>query len=56
MGLGTIVFVGARLHLSGELKYILLLCGRTIKGSIYGGVRPQTDLLKIVEKCINKEI
>ncbi|XP_022853376.1 alcohol dehydrogenase class-3-like [Olea europaea var. sylvestris] len=56
VGLGTIVFIGAGLHLSGELKYIPLLCGRTIKGSIYGGVRPQTDLPKIVEKCINKEI
>ncbi|CAA2996034.1 alcohol dehydrogenase [Olea europaea subsp. europaea] len=37
VGLGTIVFIGAGLHLSGELKYIPLLCGRTIKGSIYGG-------------------
>ncbi|XP_022883219.1 alcohol dehydrogenase-like 5 [Olea europaea var. sylvestris] len=56
VGLVTIVFIGAGLHLSGELKYIPLLCGRTIKGSIYGGVRPQIDFLKIVEKCINKEI
>ncbi|CAA3005276.1 alcohol dehydrogenase [Olea europaea subsp. europaea] len=56
VGLGTIVFIGAGLHLNGELKYIPLLCGRTIKGSIYGGVRPQTNLLKIVEKCINKEL
>ncbi|CAA2999951.1 alcohol dehydrogenase [Olea europaea subsp. europaea] len=56
VGLGTVVFIDARLHLSGELKYIPLFCGRTIKGSIYGGVRPQTDLLKIVEKCINKVV
>ncbi|CAA2983516.1 alcohol dehydrogenase [Olea europaea subsp. europaea] len=37
VGLGTIVFIGSGLHLSGELKYIQFLCGRTIKGSIYGG-------------------
>lgn len=53
-GLGTVVFIGAGLEKSGELNYIPLLCGRTIRGSIYGGVRPQTDLPEIVEKCVNK--
>ncbi|KAL8537180.1 hypothetical protein ACS0TY_012383 [Phlomoides rotata] len=56
VGLGTVVFIGAGLEKSGELNYIPLLCGRTIVGSIYGGVRPQTDLPQIVEKCVNKEI
>ncbi|XP_073020567.1 8-hydroxygeraniol oxidoreductase-like isoform X2 [Primulina eburnea] len=55
VGLGTTVLIGAGLKTSGELKYIPLLCGRTVKGSIYGGVRPQSDLPKIVENCINKE-
>ncbi|KAL0330334.1 UNVERIFIED_CONTAM: 8-hydroxygeraniol oxidoreductase [Sesamum radiatum] len=55
-GLGTIVFIGAGLEKSGELNYIPLLCGRTVRGSIYGGVRTQSDLPKIVEKCVNKEI
>ncbi|XP_073047020.1 8-hydroxygeraniol oxidoreductase-like isoform X1 [Primulina eburnea] len=55
VGLGTTVLIGAGLETSGELKYIPLLCGRTLKGSIYGGVRPRSDLPKIVEHCINKE-
>lgn len=53
-GLGTTVFIGAGLETSGELKYIPLLCGRTVKGLIYGGVRPRSDLPKIVENCVNK--
>ncbi|KAL8522021.1 hypothetical protein ACS0TY_012249 [Phlomoides rotata] len=56
VGLGTVVLIGVGLQRSGELHYTPLLCGRTIKGSVYGGVRPQTDLPKIVEKCVNKEI
>lgn len=53
-GLGTVVFIGAGLEKSGDLNYIPLLCGRTVRGSIYGGVRTQTDLPKIIEKCVNK--
>lgn len=53
-GLGTVVFLGAGLETSGELQYIPLLCGRTIKGTIYGGVRPKSDLPNIIQKCINK--
>ncbi|XP_051137809.1 8-hydroxygeraniol oxidoreductase-like isoform X2 [Andrographis paniculata] len=56
VGLGTVVFIGAGMEKSGELDYIPLLCGRTVKGSIYGGVRTQTDLPKIIEKCVNKEV
>ncbi|CAK9140387.1 unnamed protein product [Ilex paraguariensis] len=56
VGLGTVVFIGAGLHTSGEIKFIPLLCGRTVKGSIYGGVRTQSDLPTIIDKCINKEI
>ncbi|MFX9847871.1 zinc-binding dehydrogenase, partial [Acinetobacter baumannii] len=56
VGLGTVVLIGAGLETSGELKYVPLLCGRTVKGCIYGGIRAQSDLPKIVEKCLNKEI
>lgn len=48
------MLIGAGLKTSGEINYIPLLCGRTLKGSIYGGVRPQSDLPTIVDKCINK--
>ncbi|EYU20461.1 hypothetical protein MIMGU_mgv1a008248mg [Erythranthe guttata] len=56
VGTGTVVFIGAGVEKSGELNYIPLLCGRTVKGSIYGGVRTHTDLPSIVDKCVNKEI
>ncbi|KAI5669323.1 hypothetical protein M9H77_19176 [Catharanthus roseus] len=56
VGLGTAVLIGAGLETSGEIKFIPLLCGRTVKGSIYGGVRPKSDLPTLIEKCINKEI
>ncbi|CAI9093495.1 OLC1v1029004C1 [Oldenlandia corymbosa var. corymbosa] len=56
VGLGTIVLIGAGLEPSGVINYIPLLCGRVLKGSIYGGVRPLSDLPTIVDKCINKEI
>ncbi|KAK2997793.1 hypothetical protein RJ639_025579 [Escallonia herrerae] len=56
VGLGTVVLIGAGLETSGNIKLIPLLCGRTLKGSIYGGVRPQSDLPTIIDKCINKEI
>lgn len=39
---------------SVEVDYIPLLCGRTLRGSTYGGVRTQSDLPKIIEKCVNK--
>ncbi|KAK3016744.1 hypothetical protein RJ639_006722, partial [Escallonia herrerae] len=55
MGLGTVVLIGAN-QSSGVVKFIPLLHGRTVKGSIYGGVRPQSDVPTIIDKCINREI
>ncbi|KAL2236917.1 alcohol dehydrogenase-like 1 isoform X2 [Sesamum indicum] len=56
MGLGTIMVLGVGPGKSVEVDYIPLLCGRTLRGSTYGGVRTQSDLPKIIEKCVNKEI
>lgn len=53
-GLGTVVLIGAGLETSGVINYIPLLCGRVLKGSIYGGVRPLSDLPTIIDKCIKK--
>ena len=36
--------------------YGLLLSGRTLKGSLFGGWRPKTDIPLLVEKYANKEI
>nr|AKI87770.1 8HGO-4 [Gentiana rigescens] len=56
VGLGTVVLIGAGFETSGTINFIPLLCGRTVKGSIYGGVRPNSDLPAIIAKCVNKEI
>ncbi|KAA8533449.1 hypothetical protein F0562_031117 [Nyssa sinensis] len=56
VGIGTSVLIGAGLQQSGKINFVPLLCGRTLKGSIYGGVKIQSDLPIIFEKCINKEI
>ncbi|XP_058779350.1 alcohol dehydrogenase-like 6 [Vicia villosa] len=36
--------------------YGLFLTGRTLKGSLFGGWKPKTDLPSLVEKYMNKEI
>ncbi|KAL9324307.1 hypothetical protein ACSQ67_009164 [Phaseolus vulgaris] len=36
--------------------YGLLLMGRTLKGSLFGGWKPKSDLPSLVEKYVNKEI
>lgn len=36
--------------------YALLLSGRTLKGSLFGGWRPKSDLPSLVDKYANKEI
>ncbi|KAL5211995.1 hypothetical protein ABZP36_022842 [Zizania latifolia] len=36
--------------------YALLLSGRTLKGSLFGGWRPKSDLPLLVDKYANKEI
>ncbi|ONK63542.1 uncharacterized protein A4U43_C07F16300 [Asparagus officinalis] len=36
--------------------YALLLSGRTLKGSLFGGWKPKSDLPSLVDKYLNKEI
>ncbi|XP_057770548.1 8-hydroxygeraniol oxidoreductase-like [Salvia miltiorrhiza] len=55
-GIGELVLIGAPAEEKAELNYFPLLLGRTIKGTTFVGVRIHSDLPKIVEKCINKEI
>ncbi|XP_059307618.1 8-hydroxygeraniol oxidoreductase-like [Lycium ferocissimum] len=56
LGMGTIVIIGAGNGISREFNLIPLLCGRTMKGSIYGGIRVHSDLPAILHRCANKEI
>lgn len=34
--------------------YALFLMGRTLKGSLFGGWKPKSDLPSLVEKYVNK--
>ncbi|PHT35345.1 hypothetical protein CQW23_27145 [Capsicum baccatum] len=56
MGIGTIVVIGAGNGTSREFNLIPLMCGRTMKGSIYGGMRIHSDLPALLHRCANKEI
>nr|QKE59465.1 8-hydroxygeraniol oxidoreductase B [Nepeta cataria] len=56
VGSGEVVLISAGDEQNTELNYVPLLLGRTVKGTIYGGVRIHSDLHKIVDKCISKEI
>nr|AAX83109.1 alcohol dehydrogenase-like protein [Ocimum basilicum] len=56
VGIGEVVLIGAGEKEKVEISYIPLMLGRSVKGTTLGGVRIHSDLPKIVEKCINKEI
>ncbi|KAI8565286.1 hypothetical protein RHMOL_Rhmol03G0247100 [Rhododendron molle] len=56
VGIGSAVLIGAGTETSGQINFIPLLCGRTLKGSIYGGIRTKSDLPIIFDKCLNKEL
>ncbi|XP_055828050.1 8-hydroxygeraniol oxidoreductase-like isoform X2 [Solanum dulcamara] len=42
--------------LTREFNLVPLLCGRTLKGSIYGGIRLHSDLPSLLHRCAKKEI
>ncbi|XP_042047363.1 8-hydroxygeraniol oxidoreductase-like [Salvia splendens] len=56
MGVGETVLISIPPEEKGELNYIPMILGRTLKGSNFGGVKIHSDIPKIVEKCVNKEI
>ncbi|XP_020220372.1 alcohol dehydrogenase-like 6 [Cajanus cajan] len=56
-GWGTAVTLGVpKVKPEMSAHYGLLLMGRTLKGSLFGGWKPKSDLPSLVEKYINKEI
>ncbi|GAU28417.1 hypothetical protein TSUD_54690 [Trifolium subterraneum] len=56
-GWGVTVALGVpRLKPKMSAHYSLFLKGRTLKGSIFGGWKPKSDLPSLVEKYMNKEI
>lgn len=55
-GLGTIVLIGTGTDPVGHFNIVPFLCGRTLIGTIFGGVRTQSDLPTIIKKSVNKVI
>lgn len=53
-GIGSAVLIGAGNETSGQINFHSLLRGKTVKGSIFGGIRPKSDLPIIFDKCLNK--
>uniref|UniRef100_A0A7N2MKT2 Alcohol dehydrogenase n=1 Tax=Quercus lobata TaxID=97700 RepID=A0A7N2MKT2_QUELO len=55
-GKGQTLVIGAGNDQTVQVNFISLLFGGTLKGSILGGLKFQTDLPFIIDKCKNKEI
>ncbi|KAF5822686.1 putative alcohol dehydrogenase [Helianthus annuus] len=56
IGIGTTVAIGVGMEMNWPIRNMTLLSGRTLKGSLMGGIKTQSDLPVILDKCINKEI
>ena len=52
-GGGTTISIGAG-EINVTVNSLTLLQGRTSKGTMFGGVRTQSDLPIIIQKCMNK--
>ncbi|KAM0905834.1 hypothetical protein ACQ4PT_017128 [Festuca glaucescens] len=56
-GWGLTVTIGVpKPKLEVSAHYGLLLSGRTLKGSLFGGWRPKSDIPSLVEKYANKAL
>ncbi|KAJ0948679.1 putative alcohol dehydrogenase [Helianthus annuus] len=56
IGIGTAVAIGVGMETNWAIRNMTLMSGRTLKGSLMGGIKTQSDLPVILDKCINKEI
>ncbi|GLT95273.1 hypothetical protein SLE2022_129650 [Rubroshorea leprosula] len=56
MGIGKTIIIGTGEHPNMQVNFLSLVCGRTLKGSVFGGIKAKTDLPLVVKKCKNKEI
>ena len=53
-GKGKAIAIGSSDVTSLQISSIALMFGRTLKGSIFGGLRAKTDLPLVIEKWKNK--
>ncbi|XP_043695193.1 8-hydroxygeraniol oxidoreductase-like [Telopea speciosissima] len=56
LGRGVAIVIGTSKEVTALVSLTSLICGRTLKGSIFGGIKPQSDLQSIIDKCINEEL
>ncbi|PKI76986.1 hypothetical protein CRG98_002489 [Punica granatum] len=55
VGKGKVIMVGAG-HTSFSVNSVSLLAGRTLKGTIFGGIKPRFHLPLLLDRCKSKEI
>ncbi|BFG23712.1 hypothetical protein CerSpe_099860 [Prunus speciosa] len=56
LGKGTAIVIGTSNMTSVQINSLSLLCGRTLKGSMFGGLKTKTDFPLIIQKCMNKDM
>ncbi|MQM07752.1 hypothetical protein Taro_040598 [Colocasia esculenta] len=53
-GKGVTIVVGASNEVAISINLLELIIGKMLKGSLYGGIKPQTDIPVLFDKCINE--
>ncbi|KAM5552275.1 CYP enzymes assisting alcohol dehydrogenase-like [Rosa sericea] len=56
MGKGTAVVIGTSGATTVQIDSLSLMSGRTLKGSVFGGLKAKTDLPILINKCMNMEM
>ncbi|GER30105.1 alcohol dehydrogenase [Striga asiatica] len=56
VGIGKMMMLGAVTEKCVEIDFVTLLSCRTFKYAVFGGVRVQSDLPRLIQKCINKQV
>ncbi|XP_061996538.1 CYP enzymes assisting alcohol dehydrogenase-like [Rosa rugosa] len=55
-GKGTTIVLGPSGVTPVQIDYLSLMSGRTLKGSVFGGLKAKTDLPILINKCMNMEM
>ncbi|XP_054796822.1 8-hydroxygeraniol oxidoreductase-like [Prosopis cineraria] len=55
LGKGKTIAIGSVTEEFVPINFRSILLGRTLKGSLFGGLKPQSDLPFIIDKCLKKE-
>ncbi|CAA0835680.1 Alcohol dehydrogenase-like 3 [Striga hermonthica] len=56
VGIGKMMMLGAATEKCVEIDFVTLLSCRTFKYAVFGGVRVQSDLPRLIQKCIDKQV